>query len=91
MPLVVLFPSTSKHNPFAFDDILKNKRFQIVLVPFVGPNGRHSLDIKTVAQKYGVKIAENWHEAYHQCHSDMIIFTGSLYFVSEVRGEICQN
>ncbi|MBZ6007835.1 bifunctional folylpolyglutamate synthase/dihydrofolate synthase [Leuconostoc gelidum subsp. aenigmaticum] len=75
----------------AFDDILKNKRFQIVLVPFAGPNGRHSLDIETVAQKYGVEVADNWHEAYHQHHTDMIIFTGSLYFVSEVRGEICQN
>ena len=77
-----------KNVVLAFDEILKNKRFTIVLVPFTGPNGRHSLDIEAVAKKYGVQVADNWREAYHQSEADMTIFTGSLYFVSEVREEI---
>ncbi|WP_294974406.1 folylpolyglutamate synthase/dihydrofolate synthase family protein [uncultured Leuconostoc sp.] len=92
MTMTLIIGSLSDKNVvLAFDEILKNKRFQIILVPFVGPNGRHSLDIETVSQKYDVKVAHNWREAYQQGNTDMTIFTGSLYFVSEVRGEICHN
>ena len=71
-----------------FDEILKNHRFQIILVPFVGPNGRHSLNIDSVAKKYGISTASSWREAYQQHQADIVVFTGSLYFVSQVRGEI---
>ncbi|CAM3144932.1 bifunctional folylpolyglutamate synthase/dihydrofolate synthase [Leuconostoc rapi] len=71
-----------------FDEIIKNRRFQMILVPFVGPNGRHSLDIDSVAKKYGVSTAPSWREAYHQTKTDIVVFTGSLYFVSQVRGKI---
>ena len=77
-----------KNVALAFDDLLKDHRLQIVLVPFVGPNGRHSLDIAAVAQQYGLATADSWQAAYQASSSDLIVFTGSLYFVSEVRGKI---
>lgn len=77
-----------KNVALAFPDILKDPRIQIVLVPFVGPNGRHSLDIAAVAEKYGIATAPNWQTAYQASTSDLIVLTGSLYFVSEVRGKI---
>ena len=77
-----------KNVALAFDDLLKDRRLQIVLVPFVGPNGRHSLDIAAVAQQYGLATADSWQAAYQASSSDLIVFTGSLYFVSEVRGKI---
>lgn len=77
-----------KNVALAFDDLLKDRRLQIVLVPFVGPNGRHSLDIAAVAQQYGLATADSWQAAYQASLSDLIVFTGSLYFVSEVRGKI---
>lgn len=77
-----------KNVALAFPDILKDPRIQIVLVPFVGPNGRHSLDIAAVAEQYGIATAPNWQTAYQASTSDLIVLTGSLYFVSEVRGKI---
>lgn len=77
-----------KNVALAFDDLLKDRRLQIVLVPFVGPNGRHSLDIAAVAQQYGLATSDSWQAAYQASSSDLIVFTGSLYFVSEVRGKI---
>jgi len=77
-----------KNVALAFDDLLKDRRLQIVLVPFVGPNGRHSLDIDAVAEQYGLATADSWQAAYQASTSDLIVFTGSLYFVSEVRGKI---
>ncbi|WP_459525202.1 bifunctional folylpolyglutamate synthase/dihydrofolate synthase [Leuconostoc lactis] len=77
-----------KNVALAFPDILKDPRIQIVLVPFVGPNGRHSLDIAAVAEKYGIATAPNWQTVYQASTSDLIVLTGSLYFVSEVRGKI---
>lgn len=77
-----------KNVALAFDDILEDERFNIVLVPFVGPNGRHSLDITTVAKQYGIQTAASWQSAYHDSTADLIVLTGSLYFVSEVRGKI---
>ncbi|WP_312040720.1 bifunctional folylpolyglutamate synthase/dihydrofolate synthase [Leuconostoc lactis] len=77
-----------KNVALAFDELLKDQRLQIVLVPFVGPNGRHSLDIDAVAEQYGLATADSWQAAYQASTSDLIVFTGSLYFVSEVRGKI---
>lgn len=77
-----------KNVALAFPDILKDPRIQIVLVPFVGPNGRHSLDIAAVAEQYGIATAPNWQTVYQASTSDLIVLTGSLYFVSEVRGKI---
>lgn len=77
-----------KNVALAFDELLKDQRLQIVLVPFVGPNGRHSLDIDAVAEQYGLATANSWQAAYQASTSDLIVFTGSLYFVSEVRGKI---
>ncbi|WP_195331115.1 bifunctional folylpolyglutamate synthase/dihydrofolate synthase [Leuconostoc lactis] len=77
-----------KNVALAFDELLKDQCLQIVLVPFVGPNGRHSLDIDAVAEQYGLATADSWQAAYQASTSDLIVFTGSLYFVSEVRGKI---
>lgn len=71
-----------------FKHILSDQRFNIVLVPFAGPNGRHSLDILKTAANYRVSTAENWREAYQESNADLTVFTGSLYFVSEIRGEL---
>lgn len=71
-----------------FDKIINNDRFDIILVPFVGPNGRHSLDIDSAAKQYDVLSMPSWREAYQQSNTDIVVFTGSLYFVSQVRGEL---
>lgn len=71
-----------------FKHILSDQRFNIVLVPFAGPNGRHSLDILKTAANYRVSTAESWREAYQESNADLTVFTGSLYFVSEIRGEL---
>lgn len=77
-----------KNVVLAFSDILTQAKFDIVLVPFTGPNGRHSLNISSVAKQYAIKTADSWQTAFHESHSDMTIFTGSLYFVSEVRNQL---
>lgn len=77
-----------KNVALEFDEILKDHHFEIVLVPFTGPNGRHSLDVLTTAKKYGISTAKSWQEAYELSRSDITIFTGSLYFVSEVRKKL---
>lgn len=82
---------TDKNVTLAFDDILSDPRFDIILVPFVGPNGRHSLDISTAAKQHRVQTATDWQTAYQACPAELIVFTGSLYFVSEVRGQICNK
>ncbi|GMA69478.1 bifunctional folylpolyglutamate synthase/dihydrofolate synthase [Leuconostoc litchii] len=69
-----------------FDEILKNKWFNIVLVPFVGPNGRQGLSVeKTIAMYPQISTVSNWHQAVEKSRASLTVLTGSLYFVSEVR------
>ncbi|MFT8496308.1 bifunctional folylpolyglutamate synthase/dihydrofolate synthase [Leuconostoc pseudomesenteroides] len=71
----------------SFSEILAQNRFAITLVPFTGPNGRHSLNIEATAKKYPVGTAVNWQTALRQSDADLTVLTGSLYFVSKVREE----
>jgi len=71
----------------SFSEILAQNRFAITLVPFTGPNGRHSLNIEATAKKYSVGTAVNWQTAIRQSDADLTVLTGSLYFVSKVREE----
>jgi len=71
----------------SFSEILAQNRFAITLVPFTGPNGRHSLNIEATAKKYPVGTAVNWQTAIRQSDADLTVLTGSLYFVSKVREE----
>ncbi|MFT8756396.1 bifunctional folylpolyglutamate synthase/dihydrofolate synthase [Leuconostoc pseudomesenteroides] len=71
----------------SFSEILAQNRFAITLVPFTGPNGRHSLNIEATAKKYPVGMAVNWQTAIRQSDADLTVLTGSLYFVSKVREE----
>jgi dihydrofolate synthase/folylpolyglutamate synthase len=71
----------------SFSEILAQNRFTITLVPFTGPNGRHSLNIEATAKKYPVGTAVNWQTALRQSDADLTVLTGSLYFVSKVREE----
>lgn len=71
----------------SFSEILAQNRFAITLVPFTGPNGRHSLNIEATAKKYPVGMAANWQTALRQSDADLTVLTGSLYFVSKVREE----
>ena len=71
----------------SFSEILTQDRFIITLVPFTGPNGRHSLNIEATAKKYPVQTAVNWQTAVKQSDADLTVLTGSLYFVSKVREE----
>lgn len=72
----------------AFEEIMSKKDFQMILVPFMGPNGRPSLDIEKVAQKYKIRSYKSWQEAYQKVKDNPVVFTGSLYFVSEVRDKL---
>lgn len=71
----------------SFSEILAQNRFAITLVPFTGPNGRHSLNIEATAKKYPVGTAVSWQTALRQSDADLTVLTGSLYFVSKVREE----
>lgn len=71
----------------SFSEILAQNRFAITVVPFTGPNGRHSLNIEATAKKYPVGTAVNWQTALRQSDADLTVLTGSLYFVSKVREE----
>lgn len=73
-----------------FTNILSHTNFRLILVPFVGPNGRHGLDIQKILvqhqQNQRLISFDSWQTAYqHIGHDEVVALTGSLYFVSEVR------
>lgn len=68
-----------------FNEILRDDRFNIVLVPFTGPNGRPSLSIEQTLKQYQVSAMPHWQEAVEKSTADLTVLTGSLYFISEVR------
>lgn len=68
-----------------FNEILQDDRFNIVLVPFTGPNARPSLSIDQTLKKYQVSAMPHWQEAVEKSTADLTVLTGSLYFISEVR------
>lgn len=68
-----------------FNEILRDDRFNIVLVPFTGPNGRPSLFIEQTLKQYQVSAMPHWQEAVEKSTADLTVLTGSLYFISEVR------
>lgn len=68
-----------------FNEILRDDRFNIVLVPFTGPNGRPSLSIEHTLKQYQVSAMPHWQEAVEKSTADLTVLTGSLYFISEVR------
>lgn len=74
-----------KNVTIEFNEILENGRFNIVLVPFTGPNGRPSLSIDQTLKQYQVSAMSHWQEAVEQSTADLTVLTGSLYFISEVR------
>ena len=67
-----------------FNEILRDDRFNIVLVPFSGPNGRPSLSIEQTLKQYQVSAMPHW-QAVEKSTADLTVLTGSLYFISEVR------
>ncbi|WEV54192.1 Mur ligase family protein [Leuconostocaceae bacterium ESL0723] len=86
-PVTLIIGSLAdKHLDQVLPELARQPQFEVILVPFTGPNGRAALDAKTVAAKYQVGFAKDWATALTQAPADRLkVLTGSLYFVSEVR------
>jgi len=83
---VIFGALTDKHFETMLDRLLQEENIFVDVVPFVAPNARQSIT-KLPFVHPRLRWQDSWTEALTdlQSQSDMVVITGSLYFVSEVR------
>ncbi|WP_168779084.1 Mur ligase family protein [Fructobacillus tropaeoli] len=92
-PVTVIIGSLADKNvDLAFLELEKDPQITLALVPFEGVAGRPGL------QKDQVDLANQdliWYDSLDQALSEnqekTVVITGSLYFISDVRRELCQK
>ncbi|CAK1228835.1 Folylpolyglutamate synthase/Dihydropteroate synthase (FolC) [Fructobacillus cardui] len=92
-PVTIIIGSLADKNvDLAFLELEKDPQITLALVPFEGVAGRPGL------QKDQVDLANQdliWYDSLDQALSEnqnqTVVITGSLYFISDVRRELCQK
>ncbi|CAH1853681.1 bifunctional folylpolyglutamate synthase/dihydrofolate synthase [Convivina intestini] len=77
----------SEYLPQLSDD----DQFEIILVNFQGVNNRPGLTLDQFRHQSGLTVIDNWVTLLQVPVKDLTVFTGSLYFISEVRSVVWQQ
>ncbi|CAH1852581.1 bifunctional folylpolyglutamate synthase/dihydrofolate synthase [Convivina praedatoris] len=71
--------------------LIDDDQFKIILVNFEGVNNRPSLKLDQFQHQSGLTVIDNWVTLLQVPVKDLTVFTGSLYFISEVRSVVWQQ